>query len=625
MLDLIEYLTRWTRGGVLLVCLARDELLDRRPGRGGGRRSATTLTLDPLADDQARELVAALLPAGAGADAELALQVAERSGGNPLFAEEMVNRLSERGADDSEALPDTVHSVLAARLDGLPRAERRVLSPPRSWVDLLGGRLMRRRRDIDVSAALAGMQERDSRHHRRQPARRRARVRLQARVIRDVAYRTLPKAIRAQRHAEVAAYLAARAAEPLRRRHRHGRRPLRRALELGAGADLERTELERAMPAPSSARGGRRRFGGPVLQPRGAGSLREHADARSRARALARARIAEKLGDVALLLGRTVGRSKAGSRHGVPAPGGGSRAGRRPEPQDRRRPLAGGRPRGGDRALPAWHRPAQGGTAPHPELVRLYEEAATLYMHTGDNMLAIYAAEKALRLAERLDEAGAASRAHEVFGRVFGRMGDGAKARENLERSVELARSGPGPTTREIRALIALGSHLDMSESDYTGAAGAYSEARELARRGWRRDRRGQAPSPRSRCSPPIARTGTRSPRHTEASLGLAEREGLTREPGLPLRAARPAALAGRATRGGAEEAYRRALAIAEEDGLVRGHLLGPVRTRSRSARRGGDDAKGALDALDRALAVCERAVVRGRPGRSRPRPRAPG
>ena len=112
---------------------------------------------------------------------------------------------------------------------------------------------------------------------------------------------------------------------------------------------------------------------------------------------------------------------------------------------------------------------------PARELVRLYEEAATLYMYTGDNMLAIYAAEKALRLAERLEEAGAASRAHEVFGRVFGRMGDAAKARENLERSVEIARSsGPDST---IRALIALGSHLDMSEADYAGAAAAYCEA----------------------------------------------------------------------------------------------------------------------------------------------------
>jgi tetratricopeptide (TPR) repeat protein len=111
--------------------------------------------------------------------------------------------------------------------------------------------------------------------------------------------------------------------------------------------------------------------------------------------------------------------------------------------------------------------------------VRLYEEAASLYMHTGDNMLAIYASEKALRLAERLGEAAAASRAHGIFGRVFGRIGDSERARENLERSVELARdTDPGEA---VRALLALGYHLEVSEADYDGAAAAYGEALELA------------------------------------------------------------------------------------------------------------------------------------------------
>ena len=195
--------------------------------------------------------------------------------------------------------------------------------------------------------------------------------------------------------------------------------------------------------------------------------------------------------------------------------------------------------------------------------MRLYEEAATLYMHTGDNMLAIYAAEKALRLAERLDEAGAASRAHEVFGRVFGRMGDGAKARENLERSVEIARSsGPDNT---IRALIALGSHLDMSEADYDGAAAAYSEARELA------GRVGDLTAAAELQSALALLAAYRADWDevatlAEASLELAEREGLARS------LAYPYALRGLLRwRSGefaaAEEAYRRALAIAEETG----------------------------------------------------------
>ena len=60
MLDLIEYLARWVRGPALIVCMARDELLDRRPSWGSGRINATTITLDPLAPERARDLVGAL-------------------------------------------------------------------------------------------------------------------------------------------------------------------------------------------------------------------------------------------------------------------------------------------------------------------------------------------------------------------------------------------------------------------------------------------------------------------------------------------------------------------------------------------------------------------------------------
>jgi tetratricopeptide (TPR) repeat protein len=100
-------------------------------------------------------------------------------------------------------------------------------------------------------------------------------------------------------------------------------------------------------------------------------------------------------------------------------------------------------------------------------------------MHTGDNMLAIYASEKALRLAERLGEAAAASRAHGIFGRVFGRIGDFEKARENLERSVELARDSD--KSEAVRALLTLGFHFEASEADYTQAGEAYEEALAIA------------------------------------------------------------------------------------------------------------------------------------------------
>ena len=57
MLDLIEHLARWVRGPLLLVCLARDELLDRRADWGGGRRNATSISLEPLSGDETKDLV----------------------------------------------------------------------------------------------------------------------------------------------------------------------------------------------------------------------------------------------------------------------------------------------------------------------------------------------------------------------------------------------------------------------------------------------------------------------------------------------------------------------------------------------------------------------------------------
>jgi hypothetical protein len=67
MLDAIEHLAQWVRAPLMLVCLARDELLSRRPSWGGGRRSATQLLLEPLSATDTRELLAALIPDGAGA------------------------------------------------------------------------------------------------------------------------------------------------------------------------------------------------------------------------------------------------------------------------------------------------------------------------------------------------------------------------------------------------------------------------------------------------------------------------------------------------------------------------------------------------------------------------------
>jgi tetratricopeptide (TPR) repeat protein len=102
-------------------------------------------------------------------------------------------------------------------------------------------------------------------------------------------------------------------------------------------------------------------------------------------------------------------------------------------------------------------------------------------MQVGDNMLAIYASEKALRLAERLGEVRAASRAHGIFGRVFGRIGDTVKARENLARAIELAQDSD--EHEAVLAMLALGHHLEYAEGDYQAAEQSYGDALALAQR----------------------------------------------------------------------------------------------------------------------------------------------
>jgi tetratricopeptide (TPR) repeat protein len=239
---------------------------------------------------------------------------------------------------------------------------------------------------------------------------------------------------------------------------------------------------------------------------------------------------------------------------------------------------------------------------PSLELVRLYEEAASLYMHTGDNMLAIYASEKALRLAERLGDMRCASRAHGIFGRVFGRIGDSAKARENLEKSVELARGSDHSET--IRALLTLGYHLEVSEADYDEAGRAYSEALRLA------ERTGDLPSLVELHSALALLAAYRADwdeaaRSTEASVEIAEREGLIGKLSSPyglrgLLRWREGALED------AERAYRRAQELAEQVGwseIQFSALFGLALV----LRDRGDQAA-AVAALDRALDVCERA-----------------
>ena len=125
MLDLIEHLAGWGQGPLLIVCLARDELLDRRPSWGGGRRNATTISLDPLSATRPQELVGRSAPVGRRAPSWPS-RWRERSGGNPLFAEEMVNRLREEEDGGAGRAP----RQRPRRARGTPRRTRARRAPP---------------------------------------------------------------------------------------------------------------------------------------------------------------------------------------------------------------------------------------------------------------------------------------------------------------------------------------------------------------------------------------------------------------------------------------------------------------------------------------------------------------
>jgi class 3 adenylate cyclase len=125
MLDFVDELVDWIAGvPLLVVATARPELLERRPGWGGGKRNALTISLSPLSDTDTARLLADLLDR-AVLPAETQTALLARAAGNPLFAEEYARMLSA-GDGDSD-VPDSLQAIVAARVDGLPLQEKTLL------------------------------------------------------------------------------------------------------------------------------------------------------------------------------------------------------------------------------------------------------------------------------------------------------------------------------------------------------------------------------------------------------------------------------------------------------------------------------------------------------------------
>ncbi len=138
LLDFVEYLLDWSRNSaIFVITLARPELLERRPTWGAGQRSFTSLYLEPLSQHAMQELLTGLVP---GLPADACERILARAEGIPLYAVETVRMLLDRGllVEDGPAyrlagsldaleIPETLHALIAARLDGLTADERRVL------------------------------------------------------------------------------------------------------------------------------------------------------------------------------------------------------------------------------------------------------------------------------------------------------------------------------------------------------------------------------------------------------------------------------------------------------------------------------------------------------------------
>jgi DNA-binding SARP family transcriptional activator/tetratricopeptide (TPR) repeat protein len=121
-LDLIESLVELARAPVIVLCLARPDLLELRPHWGGGRLSSSSVLLDVLTDVEADALLDELTPE-AELDSQARARILEVAEGNPLFIEQLLAAALEGGG---ETVPDTIQTLLAARLDRLDEQDRTI-------------------------------------------------------------------------------------------------------------------------------------------------------------------------------------------------------------------------------------------------------------------------------------------------------------------------------------------------------------------------------------------------------------------------------------------------------------------------------------------------------------------
>ena len=205
LLDLVEYVAGWSRGApILLVCLARPELLDERPG--WLHVPGTAMTLAPLSEDESEELLGGL---EAALEPDARARIREAAEGNPLFVEQMAAMLAEDPGET--AMPATIHALLTARLDRLDPLERRTLE--RASVlgkEFARGGVLELSPDDERAAAgsaLLALTRRELIEPGRTPVPGDDGYRFRHALIRDAAYAGMPKQVRADLHERAGALI----------------------------------------------------------------------------------------------------------------------------------------------------------------------------------------------------------------------------------------------------------------------------------------------------------------------------------------------------------------------------------------------------------------------------------
>ena len=206
MLDFVDELVDWvTDVPLLAVATARPELLERRPGWGGGKLNATTLALPPLSEEQTALLIAQLLERSVlPADSQQALL--ERAGGNPLYAEQFAELFLERGSADELGLPETLQGIIAARLDGLAETEKDLLRDAAVIGKVFWASAVRN--GSDASTTLHSLERKGFvRRQKRSSVEGETEFAFAHALVRDVAYGQIARADRAEKHRGVAEWI----------------------------------------------------------------------------------------------------------------------------------------------------------------------------------------------------------------------------------------------------------------------------------------------------------------------------------------------------------------------------------------------------------------------------------